>query len=125
MKKIDMTAMLYKQNRKLAGLNEIDAAIVANAEAAEAVANVTAIGTSATLTGSLAIYARTLVKTGSNKKATGLACFAAGVGSVVTNKVSRAIGKTVFARETVRLMQPAGVEDETNENPSYDDFVEE
>ena len=123
MKKFEICNLFYKKDRNVCGMSEGDAIIVASAEAAEAVANVAAAGTAVTLGGSAVVYAHTLSKTGNKHRAVGLACFAAGLGSVVTDKVSRKVGRKVFTEEKARLMRSTAPT--AGEDPSYDDFVEE
>ena len=121
MKKMNVASLFYKPNKNLAGLSEADAAIVANAEANTAVANIAMVGNAASLAGGAAVYTRVLAKTGSTHKATGFACFAVGLGSYATDKFSRKVGMTVFHREKARLMQPAPVDETVNE--TCDDYV--
>ena len=125
MKKFDVTSMFYKKDRNVCGMTEGDAIIVASAEAAEAVANVAAAGTAVTLGGSAVVYAHTLSKTGNKHKAVGFACFAAGVGSIVTDKVSRKVGRKVFNQEKARLMRPTAPVNEAVADETLDvEYVE-
>ena len=127
MKKINMAGLFYKKNKDVCGCLEGDAAIIANAEANEAVANITATGTAVSLGGGAVVYAHTLSKTGNRKKATGLACFTVGVGLMVTDKISRRVGYKVFTEEKARMMRPIAytVDNETvaDETPDVE-YVE-